>query len=338
MMSGTAINYPIDIVIPWVDGNDTKWQKEKENFQEQITNSVHSYNYKDWGFLKYWFRGIEKNALGIRYIFFITWGHIPKWLNIKHPKIKVVKHEDYIPKKYLPTFNSHTIELNLHRIHELSEHFVYFNDDTYLISRVSPDFWFKRGVPCDCAIINPIAPSNRNCISNLQLTTAAVINENFSKNDVIKNNFCKWFNLKYGNLLLLNFLFLPWKKFPGILEKHLPNSFLKSTFEEVWDKEYDLLDETCSHKFRNFKYDVNQWIMREWQVAKGEFVPRKINYGTSIAIRNLQDAKKVIEEIYKKKYKIICINDHLEKDYGTVLNIIEKGLNDIFKEKSSYEL
>lgn len=70
MMSGTAINYPIDIVIPWVDGNDTKWQKEKENFQEQITNSVHSYNYKDWGFLKYWFRGIEKNALGIRYIFY----------------------------------------------------------------------------------------------------------------------------------------------------------------------------------------------------------------------------------------------------------------------------
>ena len=26
------------------------------------------------------------------------------------------KHEDYIPKQYLPTFSSHPIELNMHRI------------------------------------------------------------------------------------------------------------------------------------------------------------------------------------------------------------------------------
>ncbi|MEX6253875.1 hypothetical protein [Providencia huaxiensis] len=49
-------------------------------------------------------------------IHFVTCGHYPNWLDINNHKINFVKHSDFIPKEYLPTFNSHTIELNLHRI------------------------------------------------------------------------------------------------------------------------------------------------------------------------------------------------------------------------------
>ena len=71
---------------------------------------------------------------------------MPKWLNTNHPKLNIVKHSDYIPSQYLPTFNSHTIELNIHRIKGLSEFFVYFNDDMFLTRRAKPTEFFKNNL------------------------------------------------------------------------------------------------------------------------------------------------------------------------------------------------
>ena len=70
----------------------------------------------------------------------------PSWLNVANEKIVVVKHEDFIPKEYLPTFNSHTIELNLHRIKGLSEYFIYFNDDTFILDKLQEKDFFKNGL------------------------------------------------------------------------------------------------------------------------------------------------------------------------------------------------
>ena len=69
------------------------------------------------------------------------------WLNTENPKLTVVNHKDYIPEEYLPTFSSHPIELNLHRIKGLSEQFVYFNDDTFIINAMQPEDFFKKGLP-----------------------------------------------------------------------------------------------------------------------------------------------------------------------------------------------
>lgn len=59
-----------------------------------------------------------------------------------------MKHEDFLPPEVLPTFSSHAIEMNLHRIPGLTEHFVYFNDDTFLIRPVSETAFFRDGLPC----------------------------------------------------------------------------------------------------------------------------------------------------------------------------------------------
>ncbi len=329
--------YPIDFVMPWVDGDDPVWLEEKAKYSGEVTKSVHEYNYQEWGMLKYWFRGIEKNAPWVRNIFFITWGHVPTWLNTSHPKLKVINHRDYIPEKYLPTFSSHTIELNIHRITGLSEHFVYFNDDTYLIRKTGPEDFFIGGLPCDCAVVNPIAPANRFSINSLQFTTAAVINEHFSKKKVIQHSIAKWFSLKYRWLLLLNIIFLPWSRFPGLLEKHIPSSFLKSTFDEVWNEEKELLDCTCSHRFRDFKSDVNQWIMKEWQICKGDFIPRSINCGKLLSVGNYNDAKFAAEELIRRKHKMVCINDHIDGINTDVMDVISRAFDTILPEKSKYE-
>ncbi|MEY8375341.1 stealth family protein [Lachnospiraceae bacterium 56-18] len=331
--------YPIDFVLPWVDGSDPAWRVKKAKFEKEESSSVHAFDYQDWGLLPYWFRCVEKNAPWVRYIYFVTWGHIPNWLNINHPKLKIVKHTDYIPEKYLPTFSSHTIELNLHRIPGLSEHFVYFNDDTYLLKKVTADFFFKLGLPCDSAVINPIAPANKECIANLMVTTTGVINENFFKRKVIWKNVWKWFNIRYFPLVFLNLMFIPWKRFVGLYESHLPTSMMKSTYNEVWDKEYRLLDATCTRKFRDFKMDVNQWVMKNWQIASGKFMPRGIRCGKLIAIRSVDDAEKYSDIIKKRSYPMICINDHItDETYLEAAKIIKTAFDIHYDEKSCFEL
>ena len=125
----------IDFVMIWVDGGDIEWRKEKNKYaglpDDEINGEI---RFRDWDNLKYWFRGVEKFAPWVNNVYFVTCGHYPKWLNLDCPKLKFVKHEDYIPKEYLPTFSANPIEINLHRIEGLSEKFVYFNDWRYVLT------------------------------------------------------------------------------------------------------------------------------------------------------------------------------------------------------------
>ena len=117
--------YPIDFVIPWVDDSDPVWRAKKAQYTGVAASEGNEdARYRDWDTLKYWFRGVEKFAPWVRYIYFVTDNQKPEWLNVEHPKLKWVKHTDFIPEEYLPTFNSNVIELNLHRIDDLAEHFI----------------------------------------------------------------------------------------------------------------------------------------------------------------------------------------------------------------------
>ena len=144
--------YPIDFIITWVDGNDPLWQAEKAKYQA-VKGDASVNRYREWDTLRYWFRGVEKFAPWVNKVFFVTWGHLPSWLNTEHPKLRIVKHTDYIPSEYLPTFSSRPIDMNFHRIEDLSEHFVYFNDDMFLLRPVQQADFFVNGscARCNCA-------------------------------------------------------------------------------------------------------------------------------------------------------------------------------------------
>ena len=129
----------IDFVVMWVDGNDPAWQKEKEKDSPRKTDDSNSANrFRDWGLMPYWFRAIEKFTPWVRKIHFVTWGHLPEFLDTTNPKLNIVKHSDFMPEGTLPTFSSHALEVNLHRIPGLADNFVYFNDDMLLTSPVKP--------------------------------------------------------------------------------------------------------------------------------------------------------------------------------------------------------
>src|SRR5699024_1910409 len=187
----------IDFIITWVDGNDPNWIKEKEFYTKNKLGDNRSIRFRDWGNLQYWFRGVEKFAPWVNKIHFITWGHLPPWLNTEHPKLNIVKHEDYIPNKYLPTYSSHVIELNFHRIKGLANQFVYFNDDTFIIDDMKKKDFFSQGMPRDIAVLMPLMNKFRNSTGAIVSNNMEVINTNYRKSKTIKNNLLKWFHISY---------------------------------------------------------------------------------------------------------------------------------------------
>lgn len=322
----------IDFVLIWVDGNDPEWRKEYSKYAPTTKGDTSEIRFRDWENLRYWFRGVEKFAPWVNKVHFVTCGHVPDWLNLNAPKLNFVKHSDYIPEEYLPTFNSHTIELNLHRIKGLAEHFVYFNDDTFLINNISEDYYFKDGKPCDIAALNAITSG----IVHILLNNTQCINRHFVKNDVIRKSFFKWFNIKYGSYLFRTLALMPWKPFVGFVNPHLPNAFLKPTFEEVWKKEPELLDMTCRSRFREDN-NVNQYLMRYWQLVTSNFSAENVckkAYYFSLGDSSIED---IISSIECQKRNVIVLNDGTVTDFEYTKEALNAAFEKILPEKSSFE-
>ena len=78
------------------------------------------------------------HAPWIRRIYIVTNGQIPNWANLKNPKFHIVTHEEIFQNKsHLPTFSSPSIEAHLHKIPDLTERFIYCNDDVMLANDVT---------------------------------------------------------------------------------------------------------------------------------------------------------------------------------------------------------
>ena len=330
----------IDFVIIWVDGNDPKWQKEKNKYDSSADSDNRIIRYRDWGLLKYWFRGVEKFAPWVNKIHFVTWGHLPEWLDTTNPKLNIVNHKDFIPKEYLPTFSSHVIELNLHRIKGLSEKFVYLNDDTFLISDSPKSYFFKDNKPMDSCALNVHCVKKSIIMQTICNNDVSIINEHFDFKKSMKENWKKWFSLKNGKELLRTIALFGCPRFPGFYQPHLPNSYLKSTFKEVWKQEPDILHSTCLNKFRNVS-DVNQWVFREWQLASGNFKVRKSKYGETFYIDRdgLEIKKDILSCIRNQKRRAISINDGdmSEKDFNQLTKDIQDAFESILPDKCSFE-
>lgn len=326
----------IDFVLIWVDSNDPEWQKDKEKYAKVQDKKFNPNNvrYRDWDFLRYWFRGVELYAPWVRKIHFVTCGHTPSWLNLNHSKINFVKHSDYIPSEYLPTFGANPIELNFHRIPELSERFVYFNDDMFLNAPVRPDDFFRDGLPCDSAIRNI---PNISRYGHIDLNDLLVIGRHFNFVKQFRKFPSKYLNWRYG-LQNLRFLLLsPWPIYCGFKNTHTAFSYLKSTWEEVWAKESDVLNQTCLRKFRDER-NVNQYVFRYWQLAKGSFMPRSYSFSSQYCISNAV-LDNIIIDIQKRKHKVICLNDNDDlANIEPIKHKIIEAFERVFPEKSSFEI
>lgn len=327
----------IDFVVTWVDGNDEAWKKQKERYSvgSDMTQSGEN-RYRNWDLMKYWFRGVEKFAPWVNCIYFVTCGHLPKWLNVQHPKLKIIKHEDFMPESALPTFNSNAIEIGIHRIPGLSDQFVFFNDDTFIIDEMKPSRYFHDHLPCDYAAFDAMTPSEDFC--HVIINSIILVNQNFDKKKCMKDHWKKWFSIKDPRSTIRTIkLSSPWDKFVAFRNYHIPIAYLKSDFEEIWERFPEKMRDTQHHRFR-CNEDYSHWLMRYWRLAKGTFHPESQRYAISKSLSSEKKIREAIDMIERQKYKVICLNDKYEgDDFDEIKARFQMAFEKILPQPSQFE-
>ncbi len=151
-------NFEIDAVIAWVDGNDENHRKKLAQFVEDkslMTSKGFLTRFNEVNEIQYCIKSIQKFAPYIRNIYIVTDEQTPAFLkenpnNPEYKNIKIIDHKEIFKgyEEFLPTFNCFPIETLLFKIPNLSEHFIYFNDDMFLINETKPsDFFTDEGYP-----------------------------------------------------------------------------------------------------------------------------------------------------------------------------------------------
>lgn len=138
-------NEEITYIFPFVDPTDPHWIVE-------YTETMNTPNYvqqrhRDLGMLKYVFRGLAENMPWVKIGIILNYpSQVPKWLNTD--LVRPIYLDEFIPEKYLPCFNSTTIEMYLSRIKGLTEYLIYGNDDFFPMLPSSPsDYFTPSGLP-----------------------------------------------------------------------------------------------------------------------------------------------------------------------------------------------
>ena len=308
----------IDLVYLWVDGNDPVWRAKKDAFTGNIPTNT-SINckgrYIDNDELKYSLRSAEKYAPWIRKIFIVTDNQTPNWLNIEHPKIKIIDHTEILPKVCLPCYNSDLIEYHLYKIPGLSEQFLYANDDMFFNKPVQPnDFFAADGLPYIRLVYKPFRRLQwfwREKIRKKQPNQYRNSIANASK--LIKNKYGKYFNGK---------------------PHHNIDAYLKSdcqkVIENIFKKE---IDEILSCHIRSFN-TIQRILFMYVSLAEKRGHLRYVTVKKSYHAKYNNDSH--FKKIEKHKPVLFCMNDseHVNDDAREKL---KTWLSNYFPEKSEFE-
>lgn len=334
------MNDKIDIVYLWVDGSDKKWQKIRNFWYDKINkktvetaNNLNSSLYRDNGELKYSLRSLAECVPWINHIYIITgFNQKPKWLNTKNKKITIVPHEQIMPKNAIPTFNSNSINLCIHKIPNLSEKFIIMNDDTFFNKPIKPSFFFDR------------------------YGRAIVL---YNKHKDIQHDIKKWMDTvdRYTHTIILSALkikeifgktYLSYKPSHGI-DPYIKSSFVECRNHPLVKKQ---LDKQILQKFRA-RDALQIWLFELYAKMTGKAVFKKARgyksgkhwlsnfiYNT-IYFRSVrkspvfcEDAKFSRNSI--KHATIFCINDSKYTTNETIQNNLE-FLQNRFPNKSEFE-
>ena len=311
----------VDIVITYLNDSDPVWTESFNKYkEEEINKGIATLNNKqafgkdrvrDWDTLKYWFRGVEKNCPWVRKIFFIIQGpnQIPSWLNINNSKLRIVYHDEYVPKELLPTFNSRPIEIYTCKIKDLSNNYIRCNDDCYFLNPIPEDMFFKNG--------KPVMPENRR---PFELFDASGVGAPFwgalNNNMKIEKKYLNGKNYTYG----ITHLQMP-------CDKNFELQILNIHNEEI-------MQGLSVSRFRNsFNYNIFLFDNLE-RLCENTIINNDI-FQDSI----YTNLKLDLDYNILKTKQCVCINDtdKADKDYINIKKQLIEFFEELFPNKSSFE-
>ena len=137
----------IDAVITWVNGSEPNY---KLKLEENLKNKkIINRQYLQANEIHFCVASIIKFAPFVRKIFIVTDNQKPNLNEVRHlvslNKVEIIDHKEIFRDNMdsLPTFNIRSIDALLFKIKNLSNKFIYFNDDMFLIKETSKEEWFK---------------------------------------------------------------------------------------------------------------------------------------------------------------------------------------------------
>lgn len=295
----------IDIILPYVDSADPLWLKDFENTIGSDEPST--VRFRSWGTLKYVLRAIDTYiTFDYNLVLIVSRkSQIPHWLD--KDKVRIVYHKDFIPEEYLPAFNSCTIEAFLWNIPDISEQFIYFNDDIFPINPISLDDFFSEGTP-------RLAFSFMQRYDDKNIFLGQCLSSLNAISDALKMGL-----VKEGQL---------------VIPPHNATPMLKSCVDEVGKLCYSKLCESIT-PLREHK-NINQYIYSDYHFLKDTYKPPKCRF---LYFEISDDLTDIQYGFMRSNLKTICLNDSTTiKNYTETKHDLTRLLERRYPEPSIYEL
>lgn len=290
----------MDAVITYVNGMEPNWRLQYNTY---VGGYMVENKFLDYGTLKFVLRGISEHMKFIDRIFLVVSSleQVPDYIN---NNVIIITHEQFIPKEYLPTFNANTIETFLWNIPDLSDQFIFFNDDMIPIGELEYEDFFKNEKPC---------------ISFREKKT-----ESFQFNNIIfYDNIlsCLISKFKERKLFLWNYHIMT-----PFLKKEYYNAYLYNK-KQICERITPLRSST----------QISQHYFSNWLYYSDNYNEHYISHTYLNTKIYSQEFKNLFKEI---NAKVICINDNgpfLDKTVLETYHIINDELFKKMPNKCKYE-
>ncbi|WP_140486831.1 Stealth CR1 domain-containing protein [Flavobacterium sp. GSA192] len=262
----------VDAVITWVNGNDKNWQEKLNIYTEtkiDFNKKKESVRYNSIGEINIAIKSIIKYASFVKNIFLVTDNQVPdffdelKLLALKNKiNLEIIDHRVIFKgyEKFLPCFNSCTIGCMLYRIPNLSNHFIIFNDDTFIMRETKISDFFKNDIPI---IRGKWKKYHEN--QSIRKTYYKILST-LGLNKKQKTLGFKKFQQNSAKLAgTKNYL----RRF------HTPVAVRKSTLQFYFDNNHKILETNIKHKFRNKDQFIVSSLSEHLEIKNNSFYHKK---------------------------------------------------------------
>lgn len=280
--------------------SDPLWQEDFRKVGKRYDegNKYEFVRFRSWDTEHLLIQCVKRFMPFVRTIYIILARESQKQEWMDEEGVRIVYHKDFIPERFLPTFNSRTIEMFLHLIPDISDLFLYGNDDMFPLSPMNRKDFFVRGVPCLHYTEKPF-PEEPN---NFHLSALNGL-----------NFIAGMFDMRYEKTWLKG--------------GHSITPMVKGTWEFLWENYADVIENSIT-AFRE-PHNFNQWLCPWWHYFAGEYCDRSPKRQYVSVRKPVEDIVAVIEG---DEPGIVCINDNeCEQDFQRYGNAVKSAISKLLE-------
>ncbi|MGW6412911.1 stealth family protein [Streptomyces vinaceus] len=314
------ILYPIDAVYTWVDDTDPLWNAHRHNAMVSKGTDLYHHlalsraRFRNRDELKFSLRSLEQHAPWLRYVYLVTCGQRPAWLNTEHPRLRLVDHQEIFTDPHaLPTFNSHAIESQLHRIPDLSNQFLYFNDDVFLGRYLSPRTFFSAN-----GLTKFFPSAAKVCMSRTATGLDPVSAAGVNNRELIERAFDRVLTQKM---------------------RHTPHSLRKDVLAEIEERFPEAHKRTATATFRSsLDISVASSLHHYYAYLTGRALPGEIR-NSYIDMADAIMESRLLKLLGRRNADVFCINDTTDEIFDAERRhqSVTEFLESYFPVPSSFE-